>query len=118
MIKPGRPCGDAWPDAESRETSPAAVMPSALKPRGFSLARVRALLLTPATEVDHPEHGNGLRPQAPAWRDTHRVVVTAWLLALTGILLAYGYWGWGLVTLAGAAANSFWACRVYRATMR
>ena len=47
-----------------------------------------------------------------------RVLVTAWLLALTGILLAYGYWGWGLVTLAGAAANSFWACRVYRATMR
>ena len=29
-----------------------------------------------------------------------RVLVTAWLLALTGILLAYGYWGWALLTLA------------------
>jgi hypothetical protein len=47
-----------------------------------------------------------------------RVVVTAWLLALTGILLAYGYWGWALVTLAGAAANIAWAYRVYRATKR
>jgi uncharacterized membrane protein YebE (DUF533 family) len=47
-----------------------------------------------------------------------RVLVTAWLLALTGILLAYGYWGWALVTLAGAAANSVLAYRVYRAKMR
>ena len=47
-----------------------------------------------------------------------RVLVTAWLLALTGILLAYGYWGWALVTLAGAAANIAWAYRVYRATQR
>ena len=47
-----------------------------------------------------------------------RVVVTAWLLALSGILLAYGYWGWALVTLAGAAANIAWAYRVYRATLR
>jgi hypothetical protein len=47
-----------------------------------------------------------------------RVLVTAWLLALTGILLAHGYWGWALVTLAGAAANIGWAYRVYRATMR
>jgi CHASE2 domain-containing sensor protein len=47
-----------------------------------------------------------------------RVLVTAWLLALTGILLAYGHWGWALVTLAGAAANIAWAYRVYRATMR
>jgi hypothetical protein len=47
-----------------------------------------------------------------------RVLVTAWLLALTGILLADGYWGWALVTLAGAAANSLWAYRVYRATTR
>ena len=38
-----------------------------------------------------------------------RVLVTAWLLALTGILLAYGYWGWALVTLAGAVANIVWA---------
>jgi hypothetical protein len=47
-----------------------------------------------------------------------RVLVTAWLLALTGILLAYGYWGWALLTLAGAVAHSVWAYRVYRATMR
>jgi hypothetical protein len=45
-----------------------------------------------------------------------RVLVTAWLLALTGILLAYGYWGWALLTLAGAAANSVWAYRIWRAT--
>jgi len=47
-----------------------------------------------------------------------RVLVTAWLLALTGILLAYGYWGWALLTIAGAVANSVLAYRVYRATMR
>jgi hypothetical protein len=47
-----------------------------------------------------------------------RVLVTAWLLALTGILLAYGYWGWALLTLAGAVANIVLAYRVYRATMR
>ena len=46
-----------------------------------------------------------------------RVLVTAWLLALTGILLAEGYWGWALLTLAGAVAHSAWAYRVYRATM-
>ena len=47
-----------------------------------------------------------------------RVLVTAWLLALTGILLSYGYWGWALLTLAGAVAHIVWAYRVYRATMR
>jgi hypothetical protein len=47
-----------------------------------------------------------------------RLLVTAWLLALTGILLAYGYWGWALVTIAGAAANLAWAYRVYRAIRR
>jgi hypothetical protein len=47
-----------------------------------------------------------------------RVLVTAWLLALTGILLADGYWGWALVTAAGAVANIVWAYRVYRATMQ
>jgi hypothetical protein len=47
-----------------------------------------------------------------------RVLVTAWLLALTGILLACGCWGWGLVTLAGAAANILRAYGVYRAAMR
>jgi hypothetical protein len=38
-----------------------------------------------------------------------RLLVTAWLLALTGILLAYGYWGWAPLTLAGAVANIAWA---------
>ena len=47
-----------------------------------------------------------------------RVLVTAWLLAATGILLADGYWGWALLTIAGAVANSVWAYRVYRAAMR
>ena len=43
-----------------------------------------------------------------------RVLVTAWLLGLTGILLADGYWGWALLTLAGAVANSVLAYRVSR----
>jgi uncharacterized membrane protein YebE (DUF533 family) len=47
-----------------------------------------------------------------------RVLVTAWLLALTGILLATGYWGWALLTLAGAVANSALAYRVWRAATR
>jgi len=47
-----------------------------------------------------------------------RMLVTAWLLALTGILLADGYWGWALLTLAGAMANSMLAYRVFRATRR
>jgi hypothetical protein len=47
-----------------------------------------------------------------------RVLVVAWLLALTGILLAYGYWIWALVTLAGAVANAVLAYRVYRTTSR
>jgi CHASE2 domain-containing sensor protein len=47
-----------------------------------------------------------------------RVLVTAWLLALTGILLAYGYWIWAVVTLAGAVANAVLAYRVSRTTAR
>ena len=47
-----------------------------------------------------------------------RVLVTAWLLALTGILLAYGSWGWALLTLAGAVANFVLAYRVFRAIRR
>jgi hypothetical protein len=43
-----------------------------------------------------------------------RVLVTAWLVVLTGILLAYGYWGWALVTIAGAVANIVLAYRTYR----
>jgi uncharacterized membrane protein YebE (DUF533 family) len=41
-----------------------------------------------------------------------------WLLALTGILLANGLWGWALLTLAGAIANGVLAYRVFRATTR
>jgi hypothetical protein len=47
-----------------------------------------------------------------------RVLVTVWLLALSGILLAYGDWGWALVTLAAAVANSALAYRVFRAAKR
>ncbi len=47
-----------------------------------------------------------------------RVLVTAWLLALTGVLRANGLWGWALLTLAGAIANSVLAYRVPRAAMR
>jgi hypothetical protein len=47
-----------------------------------------------------------------------RVLVMAWLFGLTGVLLPYGYWGWALVTLAGAVANIVWAYRVWRSTMR
>ena len=44
-----------------------------------------------------------------------RVLVTAWLVVLTVILLAYGYWGWALLTLAGAVANLALAYRAWRA---
>ena len=47
-----------------------------------------------------------------------RVLVASWLFALTGILLADGYWGWALLTLAGAVAHIVWAYRVWRAAMR
>jgi hypothetical protein len=43
-----------------------------------------------------------------------RVLVTAWLVVATGILLACGYWGWALVTLAGVVANTVLGYRVYR----
>jgi len=46
-----------------------------------------------------------------------RVLATAWLFGLTGILLARGYWGWALPTLAGAVANIVLAYRVWRATV-
>ena len=47
-----------------------------------------------------------------------RVLVTAWLVALTGILLANGYWGWALLTIAGAVANVVLAYRIWRTAMR
>jgi hypothetical protein len=47
-----------------------------------------------------------------------RVLVAAWLVCLTVILLAYGYWGWALLTLAGAVANIVLAYRAWRSTTR
>ena len=47
-----------------------------------------------------------------------RLLVTAWLLGLTGILLANGSWGWALLTIAGTVANIVWAYRVWRTTTR
>jgi hypothetical protein len=47
-----------------------------------------------------------------------RGLVAVWLIALTGVLLAYGYWGWALITAAGAAVNGAWAYRVYRTRLR
>jgi uncharacterized membrane protein YebE (DUF533 family) len=47
-----------------------------------------------------------------------RVLVVIWLLALTGILLATGHWGWALVTLAGAVANAVLAYRTSRTITR
>jgi hypothetical protein len=47
-----------------------------------------------------------------------RVLATAWLLVLTVILLLYGYWGWALLTIAGAVANAVWAYLTWRATTR
>jgi hypothetical protein len=70
-----------------------------------------------AIEGDHHEHGNGFDRRHPRGVILTRVLVTAWLLALTGILLAYPYRVWALVTLAGAAASLVWAYRVYRAAM-
>ena len=61
---------------------------------------------------------SGLNRRHPRGVIVIRVLVTAWLLVLTGILLAYGYWGWALLTLAGAVAHSVLAYRVYRAARR
>jgi hypothetical protein len=69
-------------------------------------------------EGDHHEHGDGVRPQASPQRDTHPYAGHSWLVGLTGILLAYGYWGWALLTLAGAVANDVLAYRTWRAARR
>jgi hypothetical protein len=61
--------------------------------------------------------GTGYNRRHPRSVIIIRVLVTAWLLGLTGMLLANGYWGWALLTLAGAIANSVLAYRVSRATM-
>ena len=47
-----------------------------------------------------------------------RALVVAWLLAATGILLAYGYWIWAVVTAAGAVANAVLGYRAYRTMTR
>jgi len=47
-----------------------------------------------------------------------RGLVAVWLVVLTGILLAYGYWGVALFTLAAAVVHVVWAYRVYRAMSR
>lgn len=62
--------------------------------------------------------GPGLNGRRPRGVILIRVLVTAWLLVATGILLARGYWGWALLTIAGAVANSAIAYRVYRASLR
>jgi hypothetical protein len=43
-----------------------------------------------------------------------RLLVGAWLILLTVILLAEGYGGWALLTGAGAVANLGLAWLVYR----
>jgi hypothetical protein len=45
---------------------------------------------------------------------TIRLVVGIWLILLTVILLAEGYWGWALLTGAGAVANFGLAWLAYR----
>jgi hypothetical protein len=47
-----------------------------------------------------------------------RVLATVWLLALAVILRLYGYWGWALLTGAGAVADAVWAYLTWRATTR
>lgn len=45
---------------------------------------------------------------------TIRLVVGLWLILLTVILLFKGYWGWALLTGAGAVANFGLAWLTYR----
>jgi len=45
---------------------------------------------------------------------TIRLVVGIWLILLTAILGAKGYWGWALLTGAGAVANFGLAWLSYR----
>ncbi len=45
-----------------------------------------------------------------------RAVVTAWLLVVAGVLVAYGQWGWALLVLVGAVANVVVAYRVHKGT--
>ena len=45
---------------------------------------------------------------------TIRLIVGIWLILLTAILLSAGYWGWALLTGAGAIANFGLAWLAYR----
>ena len=45
---------------------------------------------------------------------TIRLIVGIWLILLTVILLSEGYWGWALLTGAGAVANFGLAWLAYR----
>ena len=58
----------------------------------------------------------GLNRRHPRGVILIRVLVSVWLLALTGVMLAYTYWGWALLTFAGAVANIVLAYRVWRTT--
>ena len=71
--------------------------------------------MDPATEHATRTRFDGRYPRSVI---VIRVLVTAWLLALTGVLLAYGDWGWALLTIAGAVANAVWAYLTWRATTR
>ncbi len=82
------------------------------------LAWVRTLLRTPVIGETIMNMATGFGGRHPPSAILIRVLVTAWLLGLTGVLLAYGYWGWALLTLAGAVANIVLAYRVFRATRR
>ncbi len=68
-----------------------------------------------ATEVATRASSGGRHPRRVI---VIRVLVTAWLLALTGVLLADGNWGWALLTIAGAVANAVWAYLTWRLRMR
>jgi hypothetical protein len=66
-----------------------------------------------------PTIGNmvtGLNCRYPRSVAAIRLLVIGWLVALTGLLLSGGYWGWALVTIAGAVANLALAYRVSRST--
>ena len=43
-----------------------------------------------------------------------RLIVGVWLVLLTVILLSEGYWGWAILTGAGAVANFGLAWLAYR----
>ena len=82
------------------------------------MPELTALLRAAGMEGEHRGMATGFDRRHPRGAILIRVLVVAWLLALTGILLAWGYWGWALLTLAGAVANAALAYRTYRTAMR